>query len=63
MNLKKNIILLFAVLLTSGLFAQSESQGLRVGDQAVDFTMTDQNGKTIQLNELLEKGPVILKMV
>ena len=61
MNLKKNIILLFAILLTSGLSAQTENQGLRVGDKAVDFTMTDQNGKSIQLNELLGKGPVILK--
>ncbi len=61
MKLKTNILLLFAVLLISELSAQSDSQGLRVGDKAVNFTMTDQNGDTIQLDKLLEKGPVILK--
>ncbi len=61
MSIKKNIFLLFAILMASNLLAQSETQGLRVGSKAVDFIMTDQNGQSIQLKKLLTKGPVILK--
>jgi peroxiredoxin len=35
-------------------------RGLKVGDKAIDFTGYDQTGKQVQLNKLLEKGPVVL---
>lgn len=34
--------------------------GLQVGDPAPDFALSDALGKTVQLKELLEKGPVVL---
>ena len=33
---------------------------LKVGDQAPDFTLSDQEGKPITLSKALESGPVIL---
>ncbi len=33
---------------------------MRVGDQAPDFTATDQTGATVRLSELLADGPVVL---
>ena len=33
---------------------------IKVGDKAPDFTLPDADGKTIQLSELLKKGPVVL---
>lgn len=33
---------------------------LKVGDQAPDFTLPDQDGKPVTLSRLLENGPVIL---
>lgn len=40
--------------------AQNADQGLRLGDKAPDFTLKDQNGKEVNLYQLLEKGPVVL---
>lgn len=34
--------------------------GLKVGDQAPAFTGRDQNGKTLELKELVNQGPVVL---
>lgn len=39
---------------------QGEVRGLNIGDKAPDFTLNDVNGNRINLNQLLEKGPVIL---
>lgn len=33
---------------------------LKVGDNAPDFTLPDQDGKVVRLTELLAKGPVLL---
>ena len=33
---------------------------LKVGDQAPDFTLDDQDGKPVSLSSALQKGPVIL---
>jgi peroxiredoxin len=35
-------------------------EGLKVGDRAPDFIAYDQEGKQVELNKLLEKGPVVL---
>lgn len=40
--------------------AQKAEQGIRVGDKAPDFTLNDQNGKEVNLYQLLKKGPVVL---
>lgn len=33
---------------------------IKIGDKAPDFTLPDADGSTIQLSELLKKGPVVL---
>ncbi|MGL4327720.1 MAG: redoxin domain-containing protein [Tannerellaceae bacterium] len=40
--------------------AQRPDQGIRVGEKAPDFTLTDATGASINLYSLLEKGPVVL---
>ncbi|MGC9355078.1 MAG: peroxiredoxin-like family protein [Mariniphaga sp.] len=37
-----------------------EANGLKVGQQAPDFSANDANGKTFQLSEELKNGPVVL---
>ena len=61
MRTKGILTLLLAVICMGTVWAQSPNQGLKVGEQAVDFTLKDANGKTVQLYEQLKKGPVILK--
>ena len=39
---------------------QNMEQGIRLGDKAPDFTLKDQNGKEVNLYQLLKKGPVVL---
>ena len=39
---------------------QHVPQGLKVGEQAPNFTSIDQNGNHIELSKLLKKGPVVL---
>ena len=61
----KKITLLFSFLLilSSLAFAQAETvypEGLKVGDVAPDFSAKDQYGKTINLKEALQKGPVVM---
>ena len=61
----KKITLLFPFLLmlASLAFAQAETvypEGLKVGDTAPDFSAKDQEGKTINLKKVLQKGPVIM---
>ncbi len=61
----KKITLLFPFLLalSSLAFAQAETvypEGLKVGDTAPDFSVKDQEGKTINLKKVLQKGPVIM---
>lgn len=40
--------------------AQNAEQGLRIGAKAPDFTLKNQNGKDVNLYQLLKKGPVVL---
>ena len=50
-------------MLASLAFAQAETvypEGLKVGDTAPDFSVKDQEGKTINLKKVLQKGPVIM---
>ncbi|MBW6537846.1 MAG: AhpC/TSA family protein, partial [Mariniphaga sp.] len=37
-----------------------DANGLKVGQQAPDFSASDANGKTFQLSEELKNGPVVL---
>ena len=41
-------------------FAQDDIYGLKVGDVAPDFTLTDQNERPFRLSKALEKGPVVV---
>lgn len=40
--------------------AQNAEQGIRLGDKAPDFTLTDQKGKEVSLYQLLKTGPVVV---
>lgn len=60
MNIASLITLVAATVTTLAATAQSTQQGLRQGDKAPDFTLTDQNGSPTNLYQLLEKGPVVL---
>ncbi|HEY0751488.1 MAG TPA: peroxiredoxin-like family protein [Chitinophagaceae bacterium] len=51
------VTLIMAITLVS---AQEGPKGLSVNEQAPDFSVTDQNGKSIHLKEQLKKGPVVL---
>ena len=55
----------FALLfsLTAGLVAAAEMPGLKVGDEAPDFTLTSSSGSEVSLSELRENGPVVLVFV
>lgn len=57
--IKLFIFILIAVSTLAG-NAQNAEQGLRPGDKAPDFTLKDQNGKEVNLYQLLKKGPVVL---
>ena len=46
-------------LLTSLLFATSAA-ALEVGDQAPDFPLADQNGKTVRLSDLRGKSNAVI---
>lgn len=60
----KKIFSAFASIFFAGfVFAQSENikpEGLKVGDMAPEFNATDQDGKKIQLKQLLAKGDVVI---
>ena len=57
----KKILLLTAVLFQSlVMMAQEGPKGLLVNDKAPGFVAKDQNGKKIDLEEQLKKGPVVL---
>lgn len=59
-------ILVSAVLLTSAAFAAGQDQSsppdptIKVGDNAPDFTMPDQNGKQVKLSDFRGKKNVVL---
>ena len=58
MRFVKLLILLFMTTGTLTTSAQNAGQGIRPGDKAPDFTLKDQNGKEVNLYQLLKKGPV-----
>jgi peroxiredoxin len=43
--------------------ATAEMPGLKVGDEAPDFTLTSSGGEEVTLSELRENGPVVLVFV
>ena len=56
----KIVSVLICLLFTaSHLCAQEAPEGLFIGSKAQDFKAKDQNGKTVQLKELLKKGKVV----
>lgn len=48
------------IVLALGMPAISQGATLRVGDKAPDFTLPDQNGKSVSLSQYLGKQNVIL---
>lgn len=60
MRFVKLFILIFMTVSTLAGNAQNAEQGIRLGDKAPDFTLRDQNGKEINLYQLLKKGSVVL---
>lgn len=62
--MKYSYFVFFWVLITlcgNSLFAQhAYPEGLRMGERAPEFSGTDIEGRSVQLKELLKKGPVIL---
>lgn len=60
MKLVKLFILIFMAGSTLAGNAQNAEQGIRLGDKAPDFTLKDQNGKEVNLYQLLKKGPVVI---
>lgn len=61
MRINKLFILIIMTATTLAGIAQNAEQGLRVGAKAPDFTLNDQKGNKVNLYQLLQKGPVILK--
>jgi hypothetical protein len=39
---------------------ESGASGLRIGEQAPDFTLPNQRGETVKLSDRLSRGPVVL---
>lgn len=59
--MKRNVMTILVALLMGTLcFAQNTPKGLMVGEEAPDFTATDQYGKKVNLKTLLTSGPVVL---
>lgn len=57
----KKISLAMLILLSLFSFTTIDTpEGLQVNDNASDFTSKDQNGKTINLKELIQQGSVVL---
>jgi len=48
------------MLLLATVAMAADSPGLQVGQKAPAFTLTDQNGKKVTSQSLLQKGPVAL---
>jgi peroxiredoxin len=58
--MKKKLFSFFAVIAYNLLTAQMSPKGLDVGAEAPNFNAKDQYGKTVALNDLVKKGPVVL---
>lgn len=62
-SMKKLISMLASCLFAVSIFAQTEMmkpEGLKMGDIAPDINAMDQDGKKVQLKELLKKGDVVV---
>lgn len=60
MKFVKKLILAIAATGTLAGYAQTAEQGIRLGEKAPDFTLKDQNGKEVNLYQLLKQGPVVI---
>ena len=60
MTLRIVFALLFAFALGSNAYAQQRAKPVAVGEQAPDFTLTDQNGRSQSLAAERGKRPVVL---
>lgn len=49
--------------LTTGLLVAGDSPGLKVGENAPEFTLVSASGEAVSLTELLDNGPVVLAFV
>ena len=58
--MKQISILVSLLMIALAGITQTMPAGLHVNDKAPMFTAKDQNGNTISLSELLQKGPVVL---
>lgn len=58
--MKKLLLPLILLTLSSYLFAQEAPEGLFINSKAYDFKAKDQNGNEVRLRDLLKKGKVIL---
>ena len=59
--MRKGVIIIATLILLGGaMFFTSNKGSLKVGDQAPDFTLTDQNGATVKMSDFLGKKNVVL---
>src|SRR6187455_874671 len=56
----RNLVLIFALFVSTGLLAQEAPEGLFIASKAPDFKAKDQNGKDVRLKDLLKQGKVVL---
>lgn len=56
----RNALAAGLIVLALGMPAISQGATLQVGDKAPDFTLPDQNGKSVSLSQYLGKQNVIL---
>ena len=52
--------LLIGILLLGAQVLYAQPSGLQVGEKAPDFSATDQHGQLVQLQKMVEKGPVVV---
>jgi len=59
--LRKGVIIIGVLLILGGaMFFTSRKSTVKVGDQAPDFTLTDQNGAPVKMSDFRGKKNVVL---
>ena len=58
--MKITILLSSLLSILLSFMVSTNPEGLKVNDKAPNFSAKDQNGKTVELNELLKKGSVVM---